>query len=416
MESAAFEADQRWRRGEAAVSMDGTSMTVDASRLGRLSEHDPQIGALVRHLLQVAIRVLPAALSAGEFAFTLAGTSAPDGRWQLRPKGTSPRYATIATLGLLRLPAQDQRTLLGGEDCRDLVGRLAERLDEQTSRGDVALLCWAAAEAGHGELPHALARLAALDQRDEPMDVVSAAWIVTALVAARGHADVEQRLAAARDRLLAARAAVFPHMIGAAGPWYRSHVGCFADQVYPVQALARLHRSADDPEALAAADSVAASICEAQGAEGQWWWHYDARTGGVIEGYPVYSVHQHAMAPMALLDLADAGGARHLQAICRGLRWLTWPSETTERLILDDPPVIWRKVARGDRRKAVRGLRAAASRIRPGMRLRALDRMFRPGFVDHECRPYELGWLLLAWLPSLADLPAGPAAPELAGR
>jgi len=27
-----------------------------------------------------------------------------------------------------------------------------------------------------------------------------------------------------------------------------------------------------------------------------------------------------------------------------------------------------------------------------------LDRLYRPGPVDRECRPYELGWLLLAWL------------------
>ena len=86
-------------------------------------------------------------------------------------------------------------------------------------------------------------------------------------------------------------------------------MGSFAAQVYPIQALARLHRSADDQEALAVANSVAAAICTAQGEAGQWWWHYDGRTGGVVEGYPVYSVHQHAMGPMALLDLAEAGGA-----------------------------------------------------------------------------------------------------------
>ena len=28
----------------------------------------------------------------------------------------------------------------------------------------------------------------------------------------------------------------------------------------------------------------------------------------------------------------------------------------------------------------------------------ALDRVYPPGVVDHECRPYELGWLLYTWL------------------
>jgi hypothetical protein len=165
-----------------------------------------------------------------------------------------------------------------------------------------------------------------------------------------------------------------------------------------VQALARLHASADDAEALAVADAVADRICAAQGEAGQWWWHYDARNGGVVEGYPVYSVHQHAMAPMSLLDLADAGGTPFVQAICRGLRWLASPPETDEDLIADEPPITWRKVARKDPRKAVRGLRAVSTRVRPEWRLQMLDRVVPPGIVDHECRPYELGWLLMTWI------------------
>jgi hypothetical protein len=115
-------------------------------------------------------------------------------------------------------------------------------------------------------------------------------------------------------------------------------------------------------------------------------------------------VHQHAIAPMALLDLADAGGQRHYDAICRGLRWLARPPETAESLLLNEPPVIWRKVARGDRRKVVRGVRAASTRLRPGVRPTAPEGIFQPGAVDHECRPYELGWLLYAWLSAVPGL------------
>jgi hypothetical protein len=372
-------------------------------RLGLVAERDPQSAELVRRLLRLAVRILPQAYLAGDFAFRLAGTPGPGGCWQLQPEGTSLRYGAIAGLGLLRLPEQSRRAVLGGDDCADLIGKLSKQLDNLTGRGDVALLCLAAAEADHSELPHALDRLWDLDQRADPVDVVSAAWVVTALVAARRMADVERHLTFARDRLIGARAALFPHLIGGTSPWYRAHVGSFADQVYPVQALARLHGSADDRQALAVADDVAAAICQAQGADGQWWWHYDSRAGGVVEGYPVYTVHQHAMAPMALLDLAEAGGHCHADAICRGLRWLDSPPETTQDLVSDVPPVIWRKVARGDPAKAVRGLRAASTRLRPGRRLPALDRMFRPGTVDHECRPYELGWLLYAWLPAAAE-------------
>jgi len=380
------------------VEGENAAVASSVSRLGLLAAQDPESAALVRRLLRLSFCALPQAQVDGHFAFTLSGKRRADGGWQLRRLGTSHRYSAITALGLLRLSEQRQREMLSGEVGHDLLGRLAKRLDEETSRGDVALLCWAAAEAGHGDLLYALQRLADVDRQDGPVDVVAAAWVVTALVAARRHADVEQHLTAARDRLLAARDVVYPHVIGGQGPWYRSHIGSFADQVYPIQALARLHGSADDPSALGAAEAVADAVCSAQGEAGQWWWHYDSRTGEVVEGYPVYSVHQHAMAPMALLDLADAGGQSYLEAICQGLRWLARPPETSEDLVLDEPPITWRKVARGDRKKTVRGLRAASTRLHPGMRLTVLDHVFRPGAVDHECRPYELGWLLLAWL------------------
>lgn len=376
-------------------------MIPSTARLGLIADRDTQSATLLETLLPLALRRLAEQYVDGEFVFTTTGEAAPGGGWTLRTAGRSVRYAAIVALGLLRVGEPEQRTVLGGQTAADLVGQLAKRLDEVSNTGDVALICWAAAEAGHSELPHALARLGQLDRGQAPLDVVSASWVVSALVAARPHADVEEQLAAARQRLLGTRGGTsYPHLT-ASGPWYRAHVGSFADQVYPIQALARLHASAADPEALAVANAVAKAICDAQGPAGQWWWHYDSRTGAVVEGYPVYTVHQHAMAPMALLDLADAGGDAHLAEICRGLRWLAAPPEAPANgvaLVLEDPPITWRKIARDDHRKLVRGVRAASTRLHPRSRLAVLDRMYPPGAVDYECRPYELGWLLLTWL------------------
>jgi hypothetical protein len=364
----------------------------DVTRIGALAARDAACAGLTERLLPLATAILRRGYLGGEFAFTLA----PHPAGGLLPQGSSLRYSIIACLGLRCLPDPDQRDVLAGQDCDDLLGILAKRLDDLTGLGDVALLCWAAALARHHELPHAIDRLRAVDSGGTT-DVVSAAWVVSALVAARGLMDVEEHLAAARDRLLGARRDVFPHLV-VGGSWYRAHVGSFADQVYPVQALARLHASADDPAALAAAEHVAGAICAAQGADGQWWWHYDARTGRVVERYPVYSVHQHAMAPMALLDLADAGGDCHLGAISAGLRWLVAKPETPRSLVADQVPVIWRKVGRDDPRKLARGLAALSTAVRPGSSVPGLDRVFPPGAIDYECRPYELGWLLYAWL------------------
>jgi hypothetical protein len=368
-------------------------------RLASAAAVNPASADIARQMLRIAMKYLPLAHTKLDFAFRLDGVRAPGGRWRLTAAGRSPRYGAIVALGLLRLPEAAQRHALGGATAAALISHLGDQLGQLSSPGDVAMVSWAAAEAEHEVLPSALSRLAELERAGPAPPVVDAAWIVSALVAARPHADVEDHLARARRRLLAARGAgAYPHLTGADGPWHRSHVGSFADQIYPVQALARLHRSAADPEALAAANAVANVICDAQGAAGQWWWHYDARTGSVVEGYPVYSVHQHAMAPMGLLDLVDAGGDDHVREVCAGLAWLAGPPETAERVMMDDPPVAWRKVARSDRRKLVRGARAVSTRLHPQLRLSALDRVFPPGSIDHECRPYELGWLPVAWL------------------
>ncbi|MFI8360325.1 hypothetical protein ACIGD1_09200 [Streptomyces sp. NPDC085612] len=381
------------------------------TRLGALAQEDPALHALAQRLLGLAEAGLPAMYlpEAGTFAFTRAGTVAPDGSRLLELRGTSTRYAAITALGARFLPEERQRTLFGGRSAEEFTGLLVERLPGVENLGDAALIAWAAAETGHPKLSDALDRVAALDPPGRPQYTVEAAWVLSALAAARPVTDVESRIPAARARLLSARTGRSPLFAHATGPGlvpgYRSHVACFADQTYPLQALARLHASGDDPEALAAADACAARICDLQGDGGQWWWHYDSREGGVVEGYPVYSVHQHAMAPTALFDLAEAGGTDFGPHIRRGLRWMTEVPELAgpdgtprERMIREDLGITWRKVYRGDPKKAVRAARGLTAKVAPHARLAPLDLVFRPRAVDRECRPYEFGWLLFAWL------------------
>ncbi|MEV3909985.1 MULTISPECIES: hypothetical protein [Streptomyces] len=378
------------------------------TRLAALGREEPTLLPLAQRLLTVAESGLPSMLLPGgeAFAFTMAGRPTAAGSWTLEQRGTSTRYAAITALGVRFLPEDRQRAALGGRTAEEFTGLLIESLPGVTNLGDAALIAWAAAETGHPKLSDALARVDALDDEGRPQYTVEAAWVLSALATARDSVDVERRFSAARDRLLRARigdSPLFPHATGPGlVPWYRAHVACFADQTYPLQALARAHASdgAGDPEALAASEACATRICELQGDGGQWWWHYDARTGHVVEGYPVYSVHQHAMAPTALFDLTDAGGSDFGPAIRKGLGWMTDVPELAghpEPLILDELGVTWRKVYRGDPKKAVRAARGLGTRVAPGLRLKALDRMYRPLSVDRECRPYEFGWMLHAW-------------------
>jgi hypothetical protein len=377
----------------------------------RFAHLDGETTELTNRLIALASRGLPDMYRADtdEFAFTRIFTTTDD-RVDAHLSGTSLRYATIVALGVAWLPAAERPALLGGHSLDDFVTLLVERQKTSTNLGDIALIAWSAAQISHPLLASALQRLASFDRRTAPEYVVEAAWVVSALATARGQADVEEHLAQARKRLLDSvikGSPVFPH---ATGPGlvkgYRNHIACFADQVYPIQALARLHHSGDDREALDAARVTAEQICRLQGPAGQWWWHYDARTGDVIEGYPVYTVHQHAMAPMALLDLSEAGGGDYDASIRLGLRWLLGPAELgagvlPDTMLRDDDGLTVRKVFRGDPKKIVRGLHGVTTGVRSGLRMPVIDRVYRPTALDRECRPYEFGWLYFAWLASV---------------
>jgi hypothetical protein len=327
-------------------------------------------------------------------------------RWQspttLSTEGASVRYTAIAALGIARMPVEVQRGILAGSHAADLTQSVMNWALAGTDPGAVALATWLAAELGDTtEAGRGVERIRELVTGGTAIPTVDQAWMLTALVeyglAVDEHGTANELLA----RLLRHQGdrGLFPHVLPPDGQnRLRAHIGCFADQVYPIQALARYARATGDAEALKAAGRCADRIVELQGAAGQWWWHYDARTGDVVEGFPVYSVHQHAMAPMALFDLYEAGGPDHRAAVVLGLGWIAHhPELPGESLIAAGAGVIWRKIGRREPRKATRTIRSVTTALRPGLRLGALDALFPPGRVDRECRPYELGWLLYAW-------------------
>ena len=373
----------------------------DTQRIGvptRIALIDSELAGL---LLGMAQRALPRMYRPRSMQFvqtTRRDATRPGG---LRPEGVSLRYAAIVALGAALLDVEQQRAMLAGSTAARLAESVARQAQDVADLGAVALAAWAAAEIGEVADPHLVERLIGAARSDDPVATVDFAWTLTALVAAGRYRDVSDVVEQTATRLRLAQGAtgVFPHAL----PRHslgrlRAHVGCFADQVYPIQALARHHAATGDPASLRAADRCAERIVHLQGPAGQWWWHYDVRTGDVVEGYPVYSVHQHAMAPMALFDLAEAGGTDHAAAITAGLSWLTDHPETSTSLLDETSGAIWRKVGRREPRKAMRSIRSVTTTASPRLRLGVLDRVFPPGVVDYECRPYELGWLLYAWL------------------
>jgi len=316
-------------------------------------------------------------------------------------EGSSLRYTAIALIGLAGEDEAVQSSILAGVEVEEACGRLVRRMAESDNLGDVALTFWATCAVGSPDERRSIEqRLIALKPDQAAHPTVEVAWALSALCAdARGSlSSLCTRVARRLMTSFEAHSAMFPHKLGQASRGARRHVSCFADMVYPIHALAVYSELSGNPEARDIVLRCASRISSLQGSNGQWWWHYDRRSGAIVERYPVYAVHQDAMAPMALFAIESATRVDLHSSIARGLGWLAHAPELGGRSLVDvERGIIWRKVARREPAKLNRYVQALASRLHPSFRMPGLDLLFRPSAVDYEDRPYHLGWLLYAW-------------------
>ena len=329
------------------------------------------------------------------------------GRWD-GTRGTEDLTSTaIVLIGASRAG------LAPAEIGMDLERTRAAMLDLALRRrypGGLGIVLWANAVTAGPPLAEALRRVGrSLDDVERltaPLQTMEVAWLVSALAhelrrseRAEVRGPFEAAVVALKDRFIPG-AGVFGHATAAARPTWRVRrwVANFADQIYSIQALALAAIAADDGRALELAGRAAGRIEELQGDLGQWWWHYDARSGRVCQAYPVYSVHQHGMAPMALWTLAAAGGLTTDPAVDKGFAWLDH-NELGVSLVDPEAGTIWRDIgpAGGRGRQALRHLRSILGWGRPdppdASRLT----------INRETRPYEWAWCLFA-----AALEGGP--------
>jgi hypothetical protein len=267
--------------------------------------------------------------------------------------------------------------------------------------GDIGLMLWVDARrgAGRGEelaerLESALAAKGGLPARLG----MELGWIVTGLahhVAAVGDGRGTRLLAEALDQLLE-RNRTSSHLMrhfGASG--WRRRFPNFATQIYSVLALAVVARHQLDDRALPAACALAERLIGFQLPDGGWPWLYDAERGTVVERYEVYSVHQDAMAPMALIELYEVTGEqRYLDAVAHGLQWVDGRNELGSDMVDREEQITLRSIRRrrGPDRVAL-AVRTTASLA--GLTLPARTaRLTEPNRTD---RPYHFGWVLEAW-------------------
>jgi hypothetical protein len=339
-------------------------------------------------------------------------------------EGVSHRYTIMSLLGLHRFQAGGQRSL--PVDTTSILDALLVDLEWIDNLGDLGLMLWLCALSRPEHLEEIYSRLdvrSALARFGGVRDGVTMeiAWFLSglahaALAGGRGLQDLNG-IAMQTFSLLSAnqgKRGIFGHQarnrstIGL----LRGRFGSFADQVYPIYALAKYAEAFQSRAALREGQNCADAICRAQGPLGQWWWHYDAVTGKVLQRYPVYAVHQHGMAPLALFAIGDAAGLDFSESIYKGLTWIYGNNELNIDLRGTGSNLVWRSIYRWSPAIYIQEfadyLRGHSSH------LRADD--FR---IRFECRPYELGWLLYAFggqhpgkAPPLSGLWRTSTAPE----
>jgi hypothetical protein len=231
------------------------------------------------------------------------------------------------------------------------------------------------------------------------LTTMETAWLVSGLLHEYQHhpaAKTKEYLDIALNTLLNRYQPSSHLMVHAAAqaPWshrLRRWVANFADQIYPVQALAFAAITSGNEVAKQTAANLANQLAKLQGKLGQWWWHYNPHNGEILQFYPVYSVHQYGMAPMALAALQAAQGSNFEPLVQRGRDWLEH-NELNLKMIDRQANTIWRDI---EYHQNLLGkiVRRTNSLLRKGDQLTAKPLNLK---LNYETRPYEWGWCLYA--------------------
>jgi len=341
-------------------------------------------GERIRELVEFALSKLPSMrLEDGVFCYEV---TAPG----LAPSGSSLRYTLICLLGLQRAKAAGLDVPIEPGELRDL---LVDRIDDpEMTAGDLALLMWGDSRENSGALDAIAFRLHKMLGAELPdLEGLELSWLVTGAAEAGANELCDRALERQLDRANGP-GSLFRHRDGGR----RARFPNFATQIYGVLALAVAARNGHMPDrALATARRVAGRLLELQRPDGGWPWIFDAKRGTVVEPYEIYSVHQDAMAPMALLELSEVtGDDQYREAAICGLNWLYGGNDLGRGMLDRQAGILYRSIRR------TRGFDRAilyANTATSQLGRAALSGMRGPLEVNPTDRPYHLGWILEAW-------------------
>jgi hypothetical protein len=354
----------------------------------------PDIPSLNAH----ALRSLVSLFDEEETLFARCAYLTKDG---IHREAPSRKRTIIALLGLHRLAESGEALPLDVSAIREVI---LEDTSWVKSVGDLGLLIWFTAECD----PERLGKLfnnycfeKALDTFKDARHARTGglAWMLAGIAHARlalpGSLPDLTDLAVDAYHLLQdnqSEGGIFGHAasLGFLQQVFCNRMGTFADQMYSIYAFSAFAQAFQIEEPLGSALRCANSIRALQGELGQWWFLYDKRATRVVNRYPLCSLHQNGIAPVALLSLGEATGQSFHESIYRGLSWAIGASEFGDDTRSQHTGLIWDSI--GTRRRGTNYWEAALSmmNIYPGRRAEGLK-------IRYQARPDHFGWLLYAF-------------------
>ncbi|MEZ4703110.1 MAG: hypothetical protein R2834_22475 [Rhodothermales bacterium] len=313
----------------------------------------------------------------------------------LRRVGTSYAGSLVATMGLNEIARRGYWTAFATQS---LAAELVERSASVKSTAELGLLVWMTARVA----PQLLDRVfdafdlrLALDAYPDgrAAETGALAWLLTGLSEARLAVGPDAE--ALEDVTHLTRQLLFVNY-GGQGVFARQgkgmlgrRRGIFPDQAFSAYAFSRYARAFGDEASLHVARQVADRLVMNQGPIGQWWWRYDTTDGRVVDQYPVLSVHQYAIAPMALVEVSLLTGEDYADALIASLAWVRFGNERKVDLVDTKRKVVWDGLQRTRYTSYVR-------QLAPGRLFSRGGAAAARAAVIEECRPEHLGWLLYA--------------------
>lgn len=349
-----------------------------------VSRSDP--GQMVPSCAGRAIRALASFFEEdGTIQYRRCGEAGvPDQRWPAY--STRERYRLISLVGL----ESYGRRVVASPEIAGLVSRASSSFGPLTVDDRGLRLWWRALAGGGLHISDDVTAVSEEQMAFARLDTQALAFLVLGLSACAPLSERALAIAGSIVEIMRARqegSGLF-HAVSR-----RDLTATFNYQIYSVMSLAAYAEASGKKEALSSAHACARKLCTLQGPLGQWWWTYNVCRGTIADRYPVFSVHQLGMAPMALFRVGRVTGDDFSPWIRRGARWVAGANELGEPVMSPARDAIWRSI----RRRGASGPRTSRLLKRLAWHGQGWLSSLLPGKeMNREHRAYEYGWLLAA--------------------